>query len=165
MSRAFTKEQDGPEVVEWSEPEVIPGVPNRITPFGAAALRGRLERARAERKALGESARDTSRRAELDPELRFLERRVGSFVETPLPVAPAKAGFGVAVTMSRDDRTRVITIGGVDEVDAERGWVSFTSPVAKALFGAEPGDLVVVPTPRGEEEWEVEAVAPAVRPG
>jgi transcription elongation factor GreB len=161
MSRAFTKEQDGPEVVEWSEPELPPGVPNRITPWGAAWLRGRLEKARAERRTLGESALDQARRAELDPELRWLERRVGSFIETPVPAAPTRAGFGVAVTMSRDDVARTVTIVGVDEVDGARGWVSFTSPVAKALLGAEVGELVVVPTPRGDEEWEVDALAPA----
>jgi transcription elongation factor GreB len=164
LSRAFVKEQDGPELAARPEPALPPGVPNRITSAGAARFRARLQAARDERRALGDGGLDSARRAELDADIRWLERRIGTFSETPVPAAPTRAGFGTTVTMVRGDRSRTVTIAGVDEVDADRGWVSFTSPVAQALLGAEPGDLVTVRAPGGEEEWEVEAVAGAREP-
>jgi transcription elongation factor GreB len=43
----------------------------------------------------------------------------------------------------------------VDETDIDRGWVSWLSPVAKALLTARRGDHVRFKFPSGEEELEI----------
>jgi transcription elongation factor GreB len=44
---------------------------------------------------------------------------------------------------------------GVDEADAERGWISWVSPIAKALLGKSAGETAVVTLPAGERELEI----------
>lgn len=48
-----------------------------------------------------------------------------------------------------------ITIVGVDEVDLEKGYVSWVSPIAKALIKARIGDCVRIQTPTGPTEIEI----------
>jgi transcription elongation factor GreB len=48
-----------------------------------------------------------------------------------------------------------ITIAGVDEVDLEKGCVSWVSPIAKALIKARIGDCVFIQTPTGPSEIEI----------
>ncbi|MFL5824742.1 MAG: transcription elongation factor GreA [Solirubrobacteraceae bacterium] len=48
------------------------------------------------------------------------------------------------------------TLVGPTEADASQGRLSFQSPVAKALTGRSPGDLVEVPTPRGARRLRIQ---------
>jgi transcription elongation factor GreB len=47
---------------------------------------------------------------------------------------------------------------GVDEVDLERGYVSWVSPIAKALIKAKVGDTVKIQTPSGLKEIDIVGV-------
>jgi transcription elongation GreA/GreB family factor len=158
VSRAFVKEGDGPEVLARPEPALPEGARNHVTPAGAAAFHRRLADAQTERAALGESGLDVSRKAELDAEIRWLERRIATFVVTEPPRDPVRVGFGTVVTLENDGGRRVVRIVGVDEVDPGRGAISWVSPLARALHGAEVGDVVTVDTPAGAEEWEVVSI-------
>lgn len=160
MSRAFVKETDGPEVSVRVAPELPAGTPNHVTPWGAAAFRERLSRARAEIRDLAAAADGLSmgRLAELRAEVRYLEGRIASFVETAPPERPDRAGFGTRVRLEGEDGQRVVEVVGVDEVEPERGRISWLSPLAKALLGAAVGDEVTVATPRGELTYEVLAI-------
>jgi transcription elongation factor GreB len=65
---------------------------------------------------------------------------------------PERVVFGATVTVrgkGREERTYRIV--GVDESDPARGWVSWISPVARALTGRKPGDTVKVTLPAGEK--------------
>jgi len=44
---------------------------------------------------------------------------------------------------------------GDDEQDAGAGRIGWTSPMAKAVRGAEVGDVRTVPLPGGSKTWEV----------
>ena len=44
---------------------------------------------------------------------------------------------------------------GEDEADVDRGRLSISSPVARALIGKEEGDEVTVRLPKGTRELEV----------
>ena len=55
-------------------------------------------------------------------------------------------------------RERRVSIVGADEVDADRGRVSWISPIARALLRAEVGDEVALRTPQGMETIEVLAI-------
>ena len=47
---------------------------------------------------------------------------------------------------------------GEDEASIKDGKLSVTSPIARALVGKEEGDVVVVATPSGQIEYEIEEV-------
>lgn len=52
----------------------------------------------------------------------------------------------------------VYQIVGVNEADIEKGMVSITSPIARALIGKEAGDVAAVQAPGGVREYEIQAV-------
>ena len=67
--------------------------------------------------------------------------------------------FGATVTYARangDENT--ITIVGIDEIDLARNYISWISPLARALMKARPGDAVTLRAPGGVEELDVIAV-------
>lgn len=162
MSRAFVKEDDGPaELGPVLGAGLPPGTPNLCTPWSAAALRSALADAKAEREALADAlgGLSTARRARVDATVRALEPYVASLQVLTPPQDPARVGFGVRVSLEGDAGTRVVAIVGADETDPGAGRISFFSPLATALHGATVGETRTVRTPRGEEEWEVTALA------
>jgi transcription elongation factor GreB len=44
---------------------------------------------------------------------------------------------------------------GVDEIDIDRGWVSWQSPIAKALLNGKRGQRIRFKFPSGEETLEI----------
>ena len=54
-----------------------------------------------------------------------------------------------------ESRYRIV---GVDELDSERGWVSWLSPLARALQNASLGERVTFATPSGSQELEIVAI-------
>lgn len=99
--------------------------------------------------------------AEIDRRLRFLGKRleVLEVVAEP-PPEDGRVYFGSWVTLESDEGEQVTyRIVGPDETDAEAGWISVESPVAKALLRREEGDDVVVQRPRGARRYEIVAVS------
>ena len=72
-----------------------------------------------------------------------------------------KVIFGTTVTIIRmeDDAEVTYKIVGDDEADVKKQKISVNSPIARALIGKEVGDVVVVQTPSGAIEYEIDAVA------
>jgi len=68
--------------------------------------------------------------------------------------------FGVSVTLINIETHQVMTyqIVGEDEADVKNGKISVTSPIARGLIGKEEGDEVVVTTPGGVVEYEIDTV-------
>jgi len=68
--------------------------------------------------------------------------------------------FGASVTVrdraGEESRYRIV---GVDETDSDRGWVSWRSPLARALLNARLGQKVVFKTPKGLSELEILHIA------
>lgn len=157
MSKAFTRESD----VESEAPlrplgaELPPGVPNYMTPEGAARLREEHDRfLHADRARL---AGDAAALRDLDRRLAFLARRLEALeIVAPAPPGTEQVLFGATVTVrdSREEERRY-RIVGVDEADPPRGLLGFRSPIAAALLGARRGEVVVVRSPRGDEELEI----------
>ena len=56
-----------------------------------------------------------------------------------------------------------MTLVGDDEQDAGSGRIGWSSPLARALKGAEVGDLRTVYLPGGEKEYEIMAIEYPVR--
>ena len=64
--------------------------------------------------------------------------------------------FGATVTVRESDGNEAsYRIVGVDEVDLDRGWVSWVSPIAKALLNSKQGERIRFKFPSGEETLEV----------
>lgn len=161
MSRAFVKEDDGPQAAPPLLGAGLPeGAPNLVTPWSHKALADRLAAAKATRESLRDATdgRSVERRSRADAEVRALEPYVLTLRVVAPPDPPERAGFGVRVSLEGEAGERVVAIVGVDEADPARGSISFVSPLATALRGASIGDVVTVNTPRGPEDWEVVAL-------
>jgi len=68
-----------------------------------------------------------------------------------------KVFFGAWVTVFNlaDDSEHTYRIVGKDEIDPNKGYISWVSPLAKALHGKSVGDAVRAQTPKGEVEFEI----------
>lgn len=71
-----------------------------------------------------------------------------------------KVIFGVTVTIinCETDQEVKYKIVGEDEADVSVGKISVTSPIARALIAKQEGDVVVVHTPGGDVEYEIDCV-------
>ncbi len=72
----------------------------------------------------------------------------------------SKVIFGCTVNIINleTDETVTYKIVGDDESDVKANKISYQSPIARALIGKEVGDEVVVKTPSGEVEYEIDDV-------
>ncbi|WP_066967104.1 transcription elongation factor GreA [Microbulbifer sp. Q7] len=71
-----------------------------------------------------------------------------------------KVIFGTTVTIIHMENDSEVTykIVGDDEADVKQKKISVNSPIARALIGKEEGDIVVVNTPSGSVEYEIDTV-------
>ena len=71
-----------------------------------------------------------------------------------------KVIFGCTVSLLAEESGDEVRykIVGQDEADLKSGKISVMSPIARALVGKRVGDVVVVHTPNGEIEYEIEGV-------
>jgi transcription elongation factor GreA len=65
--------------------------------------------------------------------------------------------FGAKVTLADEDTEEESTyqIVGAEEADIDKGRLSVTSPLARALIGKQTGDSIEVTTPRGSKAYEI----------
>jgi transcription elongation factor GreA len=68
--------------------------------------------------------------------------------------------FGATVTLVDEDTEEVNTyqIVGSDEADVKKGFLSITSPLAKALIGKTMDDEIEVSTPNGSKVYTIQEV-------
>lgn len=164
MSKAFTREDDAPETPMLRRPSSLPsGAKNLITPDGEQRLREELSQLQIAREQLVATKGDPDKAqklAALEQRARLLDDRLGSASVVQPPAAPDdRVRFGSVVTVRESDRAETrYRVVGVDEVDFDRGWVSWLSPIAKALLNARVGQRVRVKLPGGERELEIIAV-------
>ena len=72
----------------------------------------------------------------------------------------ASVKFGATVELYDNDTDKEVTyqIVGEYEANLEKGLISITSPLARALIGKEEGDEIGVQTPGGKKSYEVVSV-------
>jgi transcription elongation factor GreB len=166
MSKAFTRESDLPDLPSRPRPaSVLPaGAKNYLTAHGAAQLRRELDRlVNTERPRLAGADRDddsTRQLRELDSRVQHLQQVLQSAVVVdPPPAADNVVRFGTTVTVREQSGAEsTYRIVGVDETDLDRNWVSWLSPIAKALLNARVGQRVRFRFPSGETELEIVSV-------
>jgi len=164
MSRAFVNEDAGNDRPDLPELPVPPG-PNIVTPRGLAALQARIVQRQADLAAL--KARpdrlDKLPEAAAERDLRWLEARLkAAVVIEPAQHDLTEVAFGLAVTVADEDGVETTyEITGEDEADATRHRIAPQSPLARALLGAQVGDVVTWKRPAGAMELEVIRIAHA----
>jgi transcription elongation factor GreB len=113
---------------------------------------------------------------QIDSRIRFLTKRIDA-AEVVDPAAPrpasaaARVFFGATVTyrilpaslrtgesppsFGQASHEHVVRIVGIDEVDLDRRYISWRSPLARALMKSSPGDRVVLRAPTKTEHLEI----------
>jgi len=98
---------------------------------------------------------------QIDSRIRFLRKRIDA-AEVVDPEAPrsGRAGtqvfFGATVRFeSASGDERVVRVVGADEVDRDGHYISWLSPLARALLKGKAGDRVVLRAPGGTQELEI----------
>jgi len=144
LSRAFVKEQEGTA----PPPErMVPEGPNLVTPSGLAQIEAHV--ARIERALKTET--QFLLRETLERDLRYWAVRRASAEVVP-PQNGDKVAFGAKVTFRRNGRDQSMRIVGMDEADPKQGLINFQAPLARALLGAEVGDVIEMENAKGEIE-------------
>jgi transcription elongation factor GreB len=98
---------------------------------------------------------------QIDKRIRFLTKRIDAAeIVDPETPRPGKAGqkvfFGATVRYANAAGTeRVVSIVGTDEVDLDRNYISWVSPLARALMKSGPGDRVVLQAPGSTEKLDI----------
>ena len=161
-----------------AQPIAAPGK-NYMTPAGFARLKAELtalveiERPEitqivswaaknGDRSENGDYLYGKKRLREIDRRIRFLIKALenAAVIDPALQTHGEPIFFGAPVSYWReiDETEHTISIVGRDEVNTERGWVSWNSPIAKAMLKAWVGDEIRVHVPSGVEVVEITEV-------
>jgi len=179
MNKAFVRETDGDDDEEIQPSLSLPsGARNYISPAGHARLKDELEElvkrerpriveivswaaSNGDRSENGDYIYGKRRLREIDRRIRFLTKRL----EIAEVVDPLRQGdndqvfFGACVTIADTDGVEnTYTIVGVDETNAARGYISWISPLARAVIKSREGDTVRFQSPLGIREIDIVAV-------
>ena len=149
---------------------------NYITPQGHAAIEAEFhELLKVERPALvkvvswaagngdrsenGDYIYGKRRLRQIDSRLRFLMQRMDAavIVDPATQQGLEKVFFGAWVTLYslKNDTEHTNRIVGKDELAPSMGYISWVSPLARAMLGKQVGDVVKVIAPAGDEQYEI----------
>ncbi|MDR1989835.1 MAG: transcription elongation factor GreB [Acidobacteriaceae bacterium] len=98
---------------------------------------------------------------QIDRRIHFLRKRIDAahIVDPELPRRGPMATqifFGATVRYATaTGGERIVRIVGVDEIDVDRHYISWISPLARALMKAREGETVVVHAPAGRESLDI----------
>lgn len=143
MSRAFVKEPDGAEGEELPELRISP-YRNLVTPAGIRQIESTVERLQSELTE-ARAAADRAAIARIQRDLRYWTERLRSAEVVATSAASGRVRFGSIVTLLKQDGERVrYQIVGEDEADPANGKISYVSPLARLLIGADAGDVAAL---------------------
>jgi transcription elongation factor GreB len=98
---------------------------------------------------------------QIDSRIRFLTKRIDA-AEVVDPeasrsaLAASRVFFGATVRYKNSaGEERVVSIVGADEVDLDRGHISWVSPLARAMMKKAAGEQVVFVAPGGKEQLAI----------
>jgi transcription elongation GreA/GreB family factor len=124
--------------------------PNFVTARGLRLIEDQIRDLQSAREA-AKRDEDKSALARVDRELRYWSQRKASAKLIEPDPAPLKARFAVRVTVGYESgEERSFTLVGEDEAEPAQGLISWVSPIAQALLGAQVGDEVQLQGQRAE---------------
>jgi transcription elongation GreA/GreB family factor len=136
MSVAFRRESDE----EHLEPKFeipLPSGQNIVTPRGLSLIEAKV----ADWSVTVAGATDDEARKKARRDLAYWNTRL-STARVAEPPADGVVGIGSCVAFRLNGQQRTIEIVGHDEADPAAGQIAFAAPLAKAMIGAEVGDLL-----------------------
>ena len=136
MSVAFRRESDEEHLEPKFELPIPPG-PNLVTARGLALIEAQV----AEREAGLPALTDEATRKAAQRELRYWRTRLAT-AELTEAGSIEVVGFGCRVELKVNGKPRCIELVGHDEANPGAGKLAFTAPLARAVMGAEVGELV-----------------------
>lgn len=164
MSKAFTRDDDSSQpVLQRPVSPLPPGVKNYITADGAKRLEEELKYLREIERPRVVTSNDPAKielLQKIDLRIAYLDQSLQTAEVVSPPAQPDdKVRFGATVTVrdktGNETKYRIV---GVDETDIDRDWVSWRSPIAKALLNASVGQRVKFQIPAGVQDWEIVAI-------
>lgn len=166
MSKAFTRESDEPPDESFSiRPTLPPGVQNLITPEGAERLRQQVAELTEQKGRAQSNSSSASNNTGFD--LRQLEARIKQLQQTlatvvvsqPLTRNPGKILFGSIVTVRQSNGDEfTYRIVGIDEIDLNKGYISWRSPLARAMLSKQVGEEIQFDSPSGTQRLRIIAL-------
>jgi transcription elongation factor GreB len=92
---------------------------------------------------------------EIDRRVHYLQMRLPDLkIVSATPSDPTKVFFGAWIELAdADDEKRRYRIVGPDEIDAQRGYISIDSPLARAALKRSAGDTISMQLPDGEQKF------------
>lgn len=163
MSRAFVKEDSG-GLDPLPDLPLSPH-PNYVTPRGLAALKGRLRDLQITLGALKSrpDRLDKMPEAAAERDIRYVEARLRSAILIdPATLPLTEIAFGLhATVIDHQGRATTYEITGEDDADARLNRIAAHAPLARALLGAQVGDVVIWRKPSGAVELEILAITHA----
>jgi transcription elongation factor GreA len=86
----------------------------------------------------------------------MLKRRMNEIALMNMDRIPhGKAGFGSTVTLVENNHELVYQLVMPEDAEAEKGLISTSSPIGRAILNKEEGDRIVVATPNGQRTFEI----------
>jgi transcription elongation factor GreB len=177
MSRAFVSESDTDnehELPPLTSP-LPPGARNYMTPAGAAKLRAEVDELRegkhselaaivARMRAPGANVNASELKtaqhdlAIVDRQLKYLEELMGTAEVVSRQSGPAdKVAFGMTVDVIAGEEVSY-TIVGIYESDPDNGFISWISPIARAIMGKRIGDEVEIVLPAVTRKMKIVSI-------
>jgi hypothetical protein len=155
MSVAFRRDGDEEHLEPKFELPIPPG-PNLVTARGLALIGERVTQLKTmiARSSPGDHGLDSLKR-----DLRYWHTRQTTALVQPVPSGDT-VEIGTRVTFRLKGKPRTLAIVGHDEADPAAGSISFSAPLARALMGAEAGE--VLPFADDEDAIEVQEIGPLV---
>lgn len=149
--------------------------PNYLTPQGYAALTNernqllKVERPKTveivswaasngDRSENGDYIYGKRRLREMDRRLRFLSKRLelAKIVDSSAQMTQDQVFFGATVTLvDQEGHEQTLRIVGVDETHLGPNYISWVSPIARALIKSREGDSVTFESPSGIRTVEI----------
>ena len=145
-----------------------------MTPAGAEKLRTELGRLKEERPKISREigiARDhgdlsenaeyhaaKERQGMVEARIKDIEDKLArAEIIDPTKLKGDRVQFGATVTLTNldTDEDQTYQIVGADEADIDRGTISVSAPLARALIGKSAGDEVTVNLPGGTRNYEI----------
>jgi transcription elongation factor GreA len=96
------------------------------------------------------------RQTYVNARIAMLKRRMSEIALMNMDRIPhGKAGFGSRVTIREKDHEFEYQLVMPEDADAEKGFISTSSPIGRQLLNKEEGDSVTVSTPNGTRKFEI----------
>ena len=96
------------------------------------------------------------RQTYVNARIAMLKRRQSEIALMNMEKIPhGKAGFGSKVTLREKDQQVIYELVMPEDADAEKGLISTSSPIGRAILNREEGDEISVTTPNGTRRFEI----------